>query len=90
MAGGLKKGQWSKSEDELLSMGVEQFGPRYDLDHSQDTIIDRTAGRWTVVASCVGSRSADRKHVSDLLFPRLQLTDKQNAQNGGSNRSTLI
>lgn len=26
--GGLKKGQWSKSEDMLLANGVEQYGQR--------------------------------------------------------------
>jgi hypothetical protein len=29
VAGGLKKGQWSKSEDALLARGVEQHGQRY-------------------------------------------------------------
>jgi hypothetical protein len=28
VAGGLKKGQWSKSEDALLARGVEQHGQR--------------------------------------------------------------
>ena len=28
--GGLKKGQWSKSEDQLLSRGVQQYGQKYD------------------------------------------------------------
>jgi len=44
VAGGLKKGQWSKSEDQLLIMGVEQYGQK-----------------WTLVATCVTSRSADRE-----------------------------
>jgi hypothetical protein len=29
VAGGLKKGQWSKSEDQLLSRGVQQHGQKY-------------------------------------------------------------
>lgn len=29
VAGGLKKGQWAKSEDIQLERGVEQFGQRY-------------------------------------------------------------
>ncbi|USP75623.1 uncharacterized protein yc1106_02897 [Curvularia clavata] len=30
VAGGLKKGQWSKSEDNLLSRGVEKYGQKWD------------------------------------------------------------
>jgi hypothetical protein len=31
VAGGLKKGQWSKNEDLQLARGVERFGQRYAL-----------------------------------------------------------
>ncbi|KAL6708038.1 hypothetical protein ACN47E_003472 [Coniothyrium glycines] len=60
VAGGLKKGQWSKSEDELLSGGVEQHGHR-----------------WTLVASCVGSRSADQcaKRWQQSLDPDLDRSE---------------
>ncbi|EOA86197.1 uncharacterized protein SETTUDRAFT_110184 [Exserohilum turcica Et28A] len=56
VAGGLKKGQWSKSEDELLSRGIEEYGQK-----------------WTMVASCVGTRSADQcaKRWQQSLDPSL-------------------
>ncbi|KAF1942265.1 hypothetical protein EJ02DRAFT_434162 [Clathrospora elynae] len=60
VAGGLKKGQWSKSEDQLLSRGVEQYGKR-----------------WTVIAGCVGSRSADQcaKRWQQSLNPDLDRSE---------------
>lgn len=56
VAGGLKKGQWSKSEDALLARAVEQHGQR-----------------WTLVANCVESRSADQcaKRWQQSLDPEL-------------------
>ncbi|KAF1850728.1 uncharacterized protein K460DRAFT_274073 [Cucurbitaria berberidis CBS 394.84] len=60
VAGGLKKGQWSKSEDHLLSKGVEQYGQR-----------------WTLVANCVESRSADQcaKRWQQSLDPDLDRSE---------------
>ncbi|CAA9960373.1 Myb DNA-binding domain protein [Pyrenophora teres f. maculata] len=60
VAGGLKKGQWSSSEDQLLVRGVEQHGQR-----------------WTVVASCVGTRSADQcaKRWQQSLDPNLDRSE---------------
>ncbi|KAG9195285.1 hypothetical protein G6011_00406 [Alternaria panax] len=60
VAGGLKKGQWSKSEDQLLLRGVQQHGQR-----------------WTVVASCVGTRSADQcaKRWQQSLDPDLDRSE---------------
>ncbi|KAF2821115.1 hypothetical protein CC86DRAFT_109350 [Ophiobolus disseminans] len=60
VAGGLKKGQWSKSEDELLARGVQQHGQR-----------------WTLVASCVESRSADQcaKRWQQSLDPDLDRSE---------------
>ncbi|KAH5254446.1 hypothetical protein HBI67_152120 [Parastagonospora nodorum] len=56
VAGGLKKGQWSKSEDELLARAVQEHGQR-----------------WTLVANCVESRSADQcaKRWQQSLDPEL-------------------
>ncbi|CAN9367570.1 unnamed protein product [Alternaria alternata] len=60
VAGGLKKGQWSKSEDQLLSRGVQQYGQK-----------------WTVVANCVGTRSADQcaKRWQQSLDPDLDRSE---------------
>ncbi|KAF1836424.1 hypothetical protein BDW02DRAFT_493725 [Decorospora gaudefroyi] len=60
VAGGLKKGQWSKSEDQLLSRAVEEDGQK-----------------WTVVASRVGSRSADQcaKRWQQSLDPDLDRSE---------------
>ncbi|PVH99734.1 hypothetical protein DM02DRAFT_528409, partial [Periconia macrospinosa] len=48
IAGGLKKGQWSKSEDRQLAKGVEQYGQRWtlvaDVVHSRSA--DQCAKRW--------------------------------------------
>jgi myb proto-oncogene protein len=61
VAGGLKKGQWSKSEDQLLSRGVQEYGQKYGSMKQEGLELTATK-RWTVVASCVGTRSADRKY----------------------------
>ncbi|KAF2849451.1 hypothetical protein T440DRAFT_469220 [Plenodomus tracheiphilus IPT5] len=60
VAGGLKKGQWSKSEDELLTRGVEEYGQK-----------------WTLVANCVTSRSADQcaKRWQQSLDPELDRSE---------------
>lgn len=60
VAEGLRKGQWSKSEDELLTNGVHQFG-----------------SKWTLVANCVSSRSADQcaKRWQQSLDPRLDRSE---------------
>ncbi|KAH7071912.1 hypothetical protein BKA63DRAFT_59889 [Paraphoma chrysanthemicola] len=60
VAGGLKKGQWSKSEDLLLARGVQQHGQR-----------------WTLVANCVESRSADQcaKRWQQSLDPELDRSE---------------
>ncbi|KAH8723616.1 hypothetical protein GQ44DRAFT_728466 [Phaeosphaeriaceae sp. PMI808] len=60
VAGGLKKGQWSKSEDELLHRGVQQHGQR-----------------WTLVANCVESRSADQcaKRWQQSLDPAIDKSE---------------
>ncbi|XP_014552463.1 hypothetical protein COCVIDRAFT_110292 [Bipolaris victoriae FI3] len=62
VAGGLKKGQWSKSEDDLLARGVEEHGQR-----------------WTVIANCVGTRSADQcaKRWQQSLDPNLDRSEWQ-------------
>jgi len=49
VAGGLKKGQWSKSEDVQLARGVQQYGQRYALDSSVrglDCSYDDLGGPW--------------------------------------------
>ncbi|KAF1968103.1 hypothetical protein BU23DRAFT_270004 [Bimuria novae-zelandiae CBS 107.79] len=60
VAGGLKKGQWSKSEDVQLAKGVGQYGQR-----------------WTLVASVVGTRSADQcaKRWQQSLDPDLDRSE---------------
>lgn len=60
VAGGLRKGQWSRAEDQLLTNGVHQYG-----------------SRWTLVANCVASRSADQcaKRWQQSLDPRLDHSD---------------
>ncbi|CAO2653720.1 Nn.00g031310.m01.CDS01 [Neocucurbitaria sp. VM-36] len=65
VAGGLKKGQWSKSEDQLLSKGVEQYGQR-----------------WTLVANCVTSRSADQcaKRWQQSLDPDLDRSEWRDSE----------
>ena len=88
VAGGLKKGQWSKSEDLQLARGVQRFGQRYTHDPISSFVpleaITKNFYRWTLVANTVQSRSADRE-----LFPPAStgnpLTGKQSVQNAGSN-----
>lgn len=57
---GLRKGQWSRSEDQLLTDGVHRYG-----------------SRWTKVATCVGSRSADQcaKRWQQSLDPCLDRSE---------------
>jgi myb proto-oncogene protein len=60
VAEGLRKGQWSKSEDQSLINGVHRYG-----------------SRWTMVAKCVSSRSADQcaKRWQQSLDPCLDRSE---------------
>ncbi|KAH9870951.1 hypothetical protein J1614_006525 [Plenodomus biglobosus] len=48
VAGGLKKGQWSKSEDELLILGVDEYGQKWTQVANRVTSrsADQCAKRW--------------------------------------------
>ncbi|KAF2279219.1 uncharacterized protein EI97DRAFT_169574 [Westerdykella ornata] len=80
VAGGLKKGQWSKSEDIQLARGVEQYGQRWTVSRTlhgeaQSHFID--TDEIQLVAELVGSRSADQcaKRWQQSLDPELDRSE---------------
>ncbi|PSN71244.1 hypothetical protein BS50DRAFT_570638 [Corynespora cassiicola Philippines] len=74
VAGGLKKGQWSKSEDLLLAQGVQQFGQRWTLvaGHVGSRSADQCAKRWQQSLDPDLDRSEWRDSDDKILIEAVQ------------------
>ncbi|CAI6334089.1 unnamed protein product [Periconia digitata] len=74
VAGGLKKGQWSKSEDRQLAKGVERYGQRWtlvaDVVHSRSA--DQCAKRWQQSLDPCLDHSEWRESKDKLLIEAVQ------------------
>ncbi|KAF2109869.1 hypothetical protein BDV96DRAFT_227283 [Lophiotrema nucula] len=74
VAGGLKKGQWSKSEDLLLERGVHRFGQRWVLvaETVQSRSADQCAKRWQQSLDPDLDRSEWRDSEDQVLIQAVQ------------------
>ncbi|KAF2713141.1 hypothetical protein K504DRAFT_461724 [Pleomassaria siparia CBS 279.74] len=74
VAGGLKKGQWSKSEDAQLARGVQRFGQRWTLvaNTVQSRSADQCAKRWQQSLDPDLDRSEWRDSEDKVLIEAVQ------------------
>ncbi|KAF2747814.1 hypothetical protein M011DRAFT_476982 [Sporormia fimetaria CBS 119925] len=74
VAGGLKKGQWSKSEDLQLARGVDQFGQRWTLvaEVVGSRSADQCAKRWQQSLDPELDRSEWRESEDQVLIEAVQ------------------
>ncbi|KAF2789240.1 hypothetical protein K505DRAFT_328375 [Melanomma pulvis-pyrius CBS 109.77] len=74
VAGGLKKGQWSKSEDLQLARGVQRFGQRWTLVSNtvQSRSADQCAKRWQQSLDPELDRSEWRDPEDKVLIEAVQ------------------
>ncbi|KAF2193230.1 hypothetical protein K469DRAFT_796062 [Zopfia rhizophila CBS 207.26] len=74
VAGGLKKGQWAKSEDLQLTMGVQRYGQRWtqvaEIVGSRSA--DQCAKRWQQSLDPDLDRSEWRDHEDKVLIKAVQ------------------
>ncbi|KAF2472917.1 uncharacterized protein BDR25DRAFT_219408 [Lindgomyces ingoldianus] len=74
VAGGLKKGQWAKTEDVQLSRGVQKFGQRWTLvaDVVGSRSADQCAKRWQQSLNPELDRSEWRDYEDKVLITAVQ------------------
>ncbi|KAF2262159.1 hypothetical protein CC78DRAFT_324651 [Lojkania enalia] len=74
VAGGLKKGQWARSEDILLSRGVQKYGQRWVLvaEIVQSRSADQCAKRWQQSLDPELDRSEWRESEDKVLIQAVQ------------------
>ncbi|KAF1996632.1 hypothetical protein P154DRAFT_579731 [Amniculicola lignicola CBS 123094] len=74
VAGGLKKGQWAKSEDQQLAGGVRRFGQRWTLvaDVVGSRSADQCAKRWQQSLDPELDRSEWRDSEDKILIQAVQ------------------